>query len=83
MRTTNYSAKYRNPVCRVTMEPALEAEAALWTEQQCLAEAKLMERYARQLRMRAKIMKIDRLRASAPRAVPALKALPLRVLCRN
>lgn len=65
------------------MEPALEAEAALWTESQCMAEAKLMERFARQLKMRAKIMRIDRLRACAPKPAPVLRPLPLTVLRRN
>ena len=81
MQTTK--GRYKNPLCRVTMEPALEAEAALWTERQCLEEARLMERYARQLRMRAKIMRIDRLRALERKAVPSLKVLPLRILVRN
>jgi hypothetical protein len=52
--------RYEKPMCRVTMEAALEAEAALWTEHQCLAEVKLMERYTRR-RMHAKIIRIDRL----------------------
>lgn len=83
MKTGKSQGPYKNPLCRVTMEPALEAEAALWTEEQCVEQAKLLERFARQLRMRARIMKIDRRRAYAKRPTPVLKVLPIRALRRN
>ncbi len=45
---------------RITLEPALEQEAALWTPEKDLEMAKMFERWARQLRVRAKIVFLDR-----------------------
>ncbi len=50
--------KYRNS-SRVTLEEKLEARAALWSPAKRLEMARMLERWARQLRVSAKIMLRD------------------------
>jgi len=45
---------------RVTLEPALEQISALWTEQKALQMACVYERWARQLRIKVRIIRSDR-----------------------
>lgn len=64
---------------RVTLEPELEEEAALLTPTQRILLAKKLERWARQLRVSAFIMRRD----AAPKPRPYLKALSRRKLALN
>ena len=74
---------HKNPICRVTLSPKLEAEAGLWTISEVEAALNEMEQWTHQLRVKLTIMKSDRRRAYAPRPTPSLKALPLHCLVRN
>jgi len=76
-------SKIKKWLCRVTLEPELEAEAALWTAQQCRESAEKFKRWGRQLEVKAAILESDLKRAYSTRPTPSLKALPLRVLRRN
>ena len=64
---------------RVTLEPVLEVEACLMTAAKRRALARTFERWARQLRVSAKILEVD----EAPRPRPSLRALPRRRLSLN
>ena len=65
---------------KVTLEPELEEEVALYTPSQRLELARKMERWARQLRVSAFILRRD----SCPkRACASIKGLPRRRLLLN
>lgn len=63
---------------RVTLEPELEQEAALWSPERRRAAANKMERWVRQLRISAAIMERDR-QVSPPK----LRVVRLRVAVLN
>jgi hypothetical protein len=65
--------------CPVTLEPELEEEAGLLTPAQRLDLARKFERWSRQLRVSAFILK----RAYEPKPRPSLKALTRRRLVLN
>jgi hypothetical protein len=71
--------KTEKPYCPVTLEPELEEDAALWTPAQRLAAARKFERWARQLRVSAFILK----RLSEPKPTPCLRVVSRRVLLKN
>jgi len=64
---------------RVTLEPELERDVALYTPSQRIELAGKLERWARQLRISAFILRRD----GAPRGHAVLKALPRRRLALN
>jgi hypothetical protein len=59
---------------RVVLEPTLESKVHCWTACQRRELARTFERWARQLRVSAKILDLD----DAPKPLPRLKALPPR-----
>ena len=63
---------------RVRLEPELELMAATWTPAQCEAHAKKLERFARQLRVKAAITRGDQ--KPLPRR---LKQIPSNLALRN
>jgi hypothetical protein len=65
--------------CRVTLEPSLQAQAALWSPAKRIEMARKLERWARQLIISAAILQAD----SAPPTPPRLKRLPIRKLRLN
>jgi hypothetical protein len=65
--------------CPVTLEPELEEEAALLTPVQRLDLARKFERWSRQLRVSAVILK----RVYGPKPQPSLKVLTRRRLVLN
>lgn len=66
----------KNQLCRVTLEPELEAVAALWPAQKRVEMGRKFARWGRQLKLSGKIMQIDaRGRDVRP---PVLKFLALR-----
>jgi hypothetical protein len=71
------AAMKSNP--RVTLEPELECEVGLFTPAQRLELARKFERWARQLRVSAFILRRD----AEPKRPVALRALPLRKLALN
>lgn len=56
---------------RVRLEPGLEEKALLWSPSKRLSVAKKLERWARQLRISAAILKADQ----GPKPPPCLKGL--------
>lgn len=64
---------------RVKLEPELEAEAMLLTPAQRIQMAAKLERWARQLRVSAFILRAD----AEPKPRPSLRALPRRRLALN
>ncbi|MGO9200947.1 MAG: hypothetical protein ACLQM8_10470 [Limisphaerales bacterium] len=64
---------------RVTLEPELECEVGLFTPPQRLELARKFERWARQLRVSAFILR----RAEGPKRPAVLKVLPRRKLALN
>lgn len=64
---------------KVTLEPALESRAALWTPRKRRAIAAKLERWAHELRVSAAILESDQALPSPPRP----KALPPRRLLLN
>jgi len=69
--------------CPVSLEPELEAQAALLTPAQRLALARKFQRWARQLEISAAIMRRHQRPAGGPPSAPGLKAVSARVLSRN
>jgi len=67
------------PRPRVRLEPELEREVALFNPAQRVELARKFERWARQLRVSAFILR----RAAEPRRPAVLKVLPLRKLALN
>jgi len=65
--------------CPVTLEPELEEEAALLTAAQRIELARKFDRWSRQLRVSAFILK----RVYAPKPRPSLKVLTRRRLVLN
>jgi len=64
---------------RITLEPALEEISALWTEEKSLQMACVYERWARQLRVKVRIIEADR-----PKRRPSrMRRLPERRLRLN
>lgn len=59
---------------RVVLEPTLESKVFSWNACQRRELARQFERWARQLRVSAKILDLD----DAPKPLPCLKALPPR-----
>jgi hypothetical protein len=59
---------------RVVLEPTLESKVYGWTACQRRELARTFERWARQLRVSAKMLDLD----DAPKPLPRLKALPPR-----
>lgn len=64
---------------RIRLEPALEERTALMNAAQCRALARVYARWARQLRVKAKILELDR----QPVRRPPLRPLPARRLALN
>lgn len=73
----------KSEICRVTLEPQLEAIAGLLPASARRKLALDFKKWAHQLEVSAAIMERDRRRAYGPRPTPTLKNLPLRVLVRN
>jgi hypothetical protein len=65
---------------RVTLEPQLEERAALWTPAKRVHMARIFERWARQLRVSARIISVD---SEPPPHPPAIPRLPRRKLALN
>jgi hypothetical protein len=73
------SAAAMKPCPRVTLEPELECEVGLFTPPERLELARKFERWARQLRVSAFILR----RAQEPKRPAVLKVLPRRKLALN
>lgn len=75
--------KSQSKLCRVALEPRLEAIAGMLPARDRRELAREFKRWARQLDISASIMESDHRRAYEKRPTPPLKRLPLRVLLRN
>jgi hypothetical protein len=71
--------KMKKKYCRVTLEPALENRASLWSPAKRREAALTFARWARQLIISAEILERDLERL----AQPHLKGLPRRELIKN
>jgi len=61
-------------ISRVILEPSLECKVGRWSAWQRRELARKFERWARQLRVSARMLDLD----EAPKPPPRLKALPTR-----
>lgn len=70
-KADNTRMKNEQKSCRVTLEPTLQEQAALWSPAKRIEMARKLERWARQLIISAAILQAD----SGPPAPPRLKRL--------